>query len=274
MSEDIVRDYLNQIGKFTVMTKAQEAALGKIIQDGLANPQDPAKVKAAAKAKKEFIERNLKLVVSLAKKYPEYGQMSFMDMVQEGNLGLEHAVEKFDWSKGFKFSTYASFWIRQHISRAIDSKSSSVYLPTELASEVRRTLRENGGDTSKLSDRHLAAHYAFSPKSLSQSLTDEAEAGEFDLEAITSTHTPGPDDIVEAGTEQDIALRLLNKLTPRQQFVIKARLGLIDGTSWPYREIAGHVRPKMTEEGMRRFASIAFRKLEELGKEYAQKEAV
>ena len=136
---DSVGQYLNEIGLVPLLTAAEERELSQIIEKGvearerMANGEKGAELRradrAAAAAKDRFIRANLRLVVSIARRYPLPAGMELLDLIQEGNLGLEHAVDKFDWRKGFKFSTYATFWIRQAIGRALDQKASLVRLP-------------------------------------------------------------------------------------------------------------------------------------------------
>ncbi|HZD17746.1 MAG TPA: sigma-70 family RNA polymerase sigma factor, partial [Actinomycetota bacterium] len=131
-TSDSMRLFLNEIGRYPLLTAEEEVELAKLVEDG---DQD---------AKDRMIRSNLRLVVSIAKKYQGHG-LSLLDLVQEGILGLIRAVEKFDWRKGFKFSTYATWWIRQAISRAIDNQSRTIRLPAHLAQrelKLSRTERE------------------------------------------------------------------------------------------------------------------------------------
>ena len=136
---DSVGQYLNEIGLVPLLTAQEERDLSKIIErgaearakmeDGETGRDLGRSIREAAAAKDRFIRANLRLVVSVARRYPLPPGMELLDLIQEGNLGLEHAVDKFDWRKGFKFSTYATFWIRQAIGRALDQKASLVRLP-------------------------------------------------------------------------------------------------------------------------------------------------
>ena len=136
---DSIGIYLNDIGKVPLLTAEDERVLSRAIEKGreaaakLAAGEKTAAVKRdireAAKAKDRFIRANLRLVVSIARRYPLPQGMDLLDLIQEGNLGLEHAVDKFDWRRGFKFSTYATFWIRQAIGRALDQKASLIRIP-------------------------------------------------------------------------------------------------------------------------------------------------
>src|SRR4030095_6289110 len=144
---DSVGQYLNEIGLVPLLTADEERELSQIIERGRQARErlDAGErgrelrkaVAAAAAAKDRFIRANLRLVVSIARRYPLPPSMELLDLIQEGNLGLEHAVDKFDWRKGFKFSTYATFWIRQAIGRALDQKASLVRLPGDRSASLR-----------------------------------------------------------------------------------------------------------------------------------------
>jgi RNA polymerase nonessential primary-like sigma factor len=155
MSTDLVRVYLNTIGKTPLLTAEQEVDLSKRIEAGLYAERllvETARLSATRRreyqalaedgrgAKKAMLEANLRLVVSLAKRYTGHG-MSFLDLIQEGNLGLIRAVEKFDYAKGFKFSTYATWWIRQAITRAMADSGRTIRLPVHLAEQVNKVVR-------------------------------------------------------------------------------------------------------------------------------------
>src|SRR5215211_3168857 len=157
---DSIGLYLNDIGKVPLLTAEDERELSRIIETGreaaelLANGKRSAdlkaKVAAAADAKDRFIRSNLRLVVSIARRYPLPQGMDLLDLIQEGNLGLEHAVDKFDWRRGFKFSTYATFWIRQAIGRALDQKASLIRIPGDRSASLRAALRQASGDGETL----------------------------------------------------------------------------------------------------------------------------
>src|ERR1700761_364489 len=152
---DLLGLYLDEAGSFPLLTKADEMRLGQTIQEGQAAAEQLAsgakltarqrrelrkQVGAAADATTEFINANLRLVVSVARKY-QWSGLPLGDLIQEGNLGLIHAVEKFDWRKGFKFSTYATWWIRQAIGRAIENTAHTVRVPAHVGDEIRRARR-------------------------------------------------------------------------------------------------------------------------------------
>src|SRR6478672_11824505 len=149
---DSVGQYLNEIGAVALLNAAEERELAQIIEAGVearkrleageSSPELRRAVAKAASAKDRFIRANLRLVVSVARRYPLPPAMDLLDLIQEGNLGLEHAVDKFDWRKGFKFSTYATFWIRQAIGRALDQKASLVRIPGDRSASLRAALRQ------------------------------------------------------------------------------------------------------------------------------------
>ena len=153
---DSIGLYLNDIGKVPLLTAEDERELSRLVEAGreaaeqLANGKRSVALKnavaAAADAKDRFIRSNLRLVVSIAKRYPLPHGMDLLDLIQEGNLGLEHAVDKFDWRRGFKFSTYATFWIRQAIGRALDQKASLIRIPGDRSASLRAALRQASGD--------------------------------------------------------------------------------------------------------------------------------
>jgi RNA polymerase sigma factor (sigma-70 family) len=150
---DLLGLYLNEAGRFALLTKADEVCLGQVIEAGRAASEELAgrghglaprrtrelfeAVGAGDRARAQFINANLRLVVSVARKY-QWSALPLLDLVQEGNLGLMHAVDKFEWRKGFKFSTYATWWIRQSIGRAIENTARTVRIPAHVSDEIRR----------------------------------------------------------------------------------------------------------------------------------------
>ncbi|MEI8286930.1 MAG: sigma-70 family RNA polymerase sigma factor, partial [Actinomycetes bacterium] len=173
---DSIGLYLNDIGKVALLTAEDERELSKAIEAG----RDAAtKIEAgergaalrrdlrnAAAAKDRFIRSNLRLVVSIARRYPLPQGMDLLDLIQEGNLGLEHAVDKFDWRRGFKFSTYATFWIRQAIGRALDQKASLIRIPGDRSASLRAALRQSSGDGENLDIGNAELHRLTTPVSL------------------------------------------------------------------------------------------------------------
>ena len=173
---DAVGLYLNEIGQVSLLNAEEERELSRAIEagrlaserlaDGDQDPELDELVRVAAAAKDRFIRANLRLVVSIARRYPLPAGMDLLDLVQEGNLGLEHAVDKFDWRRGFKFSTYATFWIRQAIGRALDQKASLVRLPGDRSASLRAALRQVSGDGDELDDENARLHRLSTPVSL------------------------------------------------------------------------------------------------------------
>ena len=197
---DSVGQYLNEIGLVPLLTALEERELSQIIEQGRAAeaalddrgaspPSCAGRSRSAAAAKDRFIRANLRLVVSVARRYPLPPGMELLDLIQEGNLGLEHAVDKFDWRKGFKFSTYATFWIRQAIGRALDQKASLVRLPGDRSASLRAALRQVSGDGDELDDEHARLHRLTTPTSLDRTVGDDDGNELIDLLADAK---PGP----------------------------------------------------------------------------------
>ncbi len=261
-SADSVREYLKQIGKVALLTAEQEVTLATRIEAGLYaaerlhRAQDSTEelsprlrrdlcwiVGDGQRAKNHLLEANLRLVVSLAKRYTGRG-LPFLDLIQEGNLGLIRAVEKFDYTKGFKFSTYATWWIRQAITRAMADQARTIRIPvhaTEVINKLGRIHRELLGDLGREpTPEELASelditpdkvrelqHYAREPISLDQTIGDEgnSQLGDFieDTEAIVAI------DAVSATLLQDQLQSVLATLTEREAGIVRLRYGLTDG---------------------------------------------
>jgi RNA polymerase nonessential primary-like sigma factor len=255
---DLVRVYLNGIGKTALLTAADEVELAKRIEAGVYaahllegdDAADPARakdlrsvVRDGRRARAHLLEANLRLVVSLAKRYTGRG-MPLLDLIQEGNLGLIRAVEKFDYAKGFKFSTYATWWIRQAITRGMADQARTIRLPVHLVEQVNKLARikrdlhqtlgreatneelaeESGLPVEKISD--LLDH-SRDPVSLDMPVGSEEEAplGDFieDAEATDAEST------VISGLLHDDMRRVIATLDEREQNVIRLRYGLDDG---------------------------------------------
>src|SRR5690349_9848069 len=197
---DSVGLYLNEIGLVPLLTAMEERELSQVIERGreAATRLEAGEksrelrqaVKAAAAAKDRFIRANLRLVVSIARRYPMPPGMELLDLIQEGNLGLEHAVDKFDWRKGFKFSTYATFWIRQAIGRALDQKASLVRLPGDRSASLRAALRQVSGDGDELDEENARLYRRTTPTSLDRTIGDDDSNELIDLLADAN---PGPE---------------------------------------------------------------------------------
>jgi RNA polymerase primary sigma factor len=209
-------------------------------------------VRDAAAAKDRFIRANLRLVVSVARRYPLPPSMELLDLVQEGNLGLEHAVDKFDWRKGFKFSTYATFWIRQAIGRALDQKASLVRLPGDRSASLRAALRQVSGDGDELDDEHARLHRLTTPTSLDRTIGDDDSN---ELVDLLPDVLPGPEAEVVARSEEEAVTSLLDVLDPRARRAVEQRFGLHDGRKRSYREVGEELG--VTAEAARRLVKRA-----------------
>ena len=259
---DSVGQYLNEIGLVPLLTAQEERELSQIIEKG----RDAAarleagerrrelqrEVRQAAEAKDRFIRANLRLVVSVARRYPLPPGMELLDLIQEGNLGLEHAVDKFDWRKGFKFSTYATFWIRQAIGRALDQKAILVRLPGDRSASLRAALRQVSGDGDELDDEHARLHRLTTPTSLDRTIGDD-DCNE--LIDLLPDAKPGPEAQVMARVEEQMVTDLLSVLDPRARYAVEQRFGLHDGRKRSYREVGEELG--VTAEAARRLVKRA-----------------
>ena len=259
---DSVGQYLNEIGLVPLLTADEERELSQIIEKGR-DAQEAIEagddsvtnrraVRAAARAKDRFIRANLRLVVSVARRYPLPPSMELLDLIQEGNLGLEHAVDKFDWRKGFKFSTYATFWIRQAIGRALDQKASLVRLPGDRSASLRAALRAVSGDGDELDDEHARLHRLTTPTSLDRTIGDDDSN---ELVDLLPDAKPGPEIEVMAKAEESMVTGLLDVLDPRARYAVEQRFGLNDGRKRSYREVGEELG--VTAEAARRLVSRA-----------------
>jgi RNA polymerase primary sigma factor len=259
---DSIGMYLNEIGKVSLLDADEEKALSRAIEDGraaaerLANGERSVELRraaaAGAKAKDRFIRSNLRLVVSIARRYPLPQGMDLGDLIQEGNLGLEHAVDKFDWRRGFKFSTYATFWIRQAIGRALDQKGSLIRIPGDRAATLRSALRQAGGDAETLDAHNAELHLLTSTASLDKTIGDDGDATLGDLLADDDAT---PEDIVMAGVGTDMIDELLGSLDDRARYAVEARFGLLDGERHSFREVGASLN--VTAEAARRLVNRA-----------------
>ena len=164
--------------------------------------------------------------MSVARRYPLPPGMELLDLIQEGNLGLEHAVDKFDWRKGFKFSTYATFWIRQAIGRALDQKASLVRLPGDRSASLRAALRQVSGNGDELDEEHARLHRLTTPTSLDRTIGDDDSNELIDLIADAN---PGPEQMVMAFADSEMVTDLLSVLDERARYAVEQRFGLQDG---------------------------------------------
>jgi RNA polymerase primary sigma factor len=270
---DSVGQYLNEIGAVALLTADDEKMLSKTIErgrDARVTLEGEEKlttaerrslriaVREADAARDRFIRANLRLVVSIARRYPLPPAMELLDLIQEGNLGLEHAVEKFDWRRGFKFSTYATFWIRQSIGRALDQKASLIRLPSDRSASLRAALRHSGGDSDGLDDENAWLQRISTPTSLDKSIGDDGDSTLVDL---IGDDAPSPEDHALENDRKEMIRGLLDRLDPRAQLAVARRFGLIDGESHSYREVGEELG--VTAEAARRLVKRAVDELRE-----------
>jgi RNA polymerase primary sigma factor len=259
---DSIGMYLNEIGKVPLLNAAEERELSRAIEAGRAaaeaiergerTPELDAAVVEAAAAKDRFIRANLRLVVSIARRYPLPQGMDLLDLVQEGNLGLEHAVDKFDWRRGFKFSTYATFWIRQAIGRALDQKASLVRLPGDRAASLRAALRQSTGEGEELDAESARLHRLTTPVSLDRTVGEEGDTTLIDL---LPADQQSPEDALIGSEQTDLLEGLLGTLDTRARHAVEARFGLLDGQRRSFREVGEDLG--VTAEAARRLVNRA-----------------
>lgn len=268
-TKDSVGLYLDEIGRVPLLTGAEEIELSKSVHAGqnarirLAEAEsDDSTLNAAERrelrrtireaddAKDRFIKANLRLVVSVARKYPLPPRMEFLDLVQEGNLGLEHAVDKFDWQKGFKFSTYATFWIRQAIGRAMDQKGNLIRLPGDRGAELRAAIRAAETTDEPLEEDMEALRTLISPSSLNSPVGEEGtELGDLLASPLPDTEEVVVNAVTQAADDER-AFTLLRMLDQRQRYAVDARFGFVDGHKQSYREVGAALG--ITAEAARR----------------------
>jgi RNA polymerase nonessential primary-like sigma factor len=256
---DLVRVYLNGIGRTALLTAAQEVELAKRIEagvfaqhmlesdsddaDGASRAELQALVRDGHRAKNHLLEANLRLVVSLAKRYTGRG-MPLLDLIQEGNLGLIRAVEKFDYTKGFKFSTYATWWIRQAITRGMADQGRTIRLPVHLVEQVNKLARIKRDLHQQLGREathdELAKEVGLTPEKVSDLLDHARDPVSLDMPVGSEEDAPLGDFIedgeatdaesaVISGLLHDDLRRVLATLDDREQSVIRLRYGLDDG---------------------------------------------
>jgi RNA polymerase primary sigma factor len=265
---DSVGQYLHEIGLVPLLNAEMERELSQTIEKGREaqvrldagerKVELKRAVRDAARAKDHFIRANLRLVVSIARRYPLPPGMDLLDLIQEGNLGLEHAVDKFDWRKGFKFSTYATFWIRQAIGRALDQKASLVRLPSERSAQLRAALRAVSGDGDDLDAELANLHRLSTPTSLDRNI---GEDGEQELMDLIPDAVAGPEQLVLDALHDEMVTNLLGKLEPRARSAVEQRFGLLDGEKRSFREVGESLG--VTAEAARRIVKRAVEELRE-----------
>lgn len=268
---DSVGLYLNEIGMVPLLTAEEEIQLSQSIEAGRTalalreagerGGQLNRDIAKAAAAKDRFIRSNLRLVVSVARRYPLPSGMELLDLVQEGNLGLEHAVDKFDWRKGFKFSTYATFWIRQSIGRALDQKASLIRLPGDRSAALRAALRATSSTGENLDEENAILHRLTTPTSLDRTVGDDDSNELVDLLADSAV---GPEQTVMNSVEQQMLERVLSTLDERARAAVEQRFGLSDGRKRSYREVGEDLG--VTAEAARRLVKRAVNSVRETAK--------
>ena len=259
--DDPVRMYLREIGRIPLLTFDEELDLAKRILDG------------DEEAKQKLAESNLRLVVSIAKKYVGRG-MLFLDLIQEGNMGLIKAVEKFDYTKGFKFSTYATWWIRQAITRAIADQARTIRIPVHMVETINKLIRTSRHLLQQLgrepTPEEIAAEMeipvekvveiqkiAQDPVSLETPIgeEDDSHLGDF----IQDDDSPAPQDSAAYTMLREQLEEVMSTLTPREAKVLKLRFGLEDGKSRTLEEVGREFQ--VTRERIRQIEAKALRKL-------------
>ena len=259
--DDPVRMYLKEIGKVALLDSERELMLAQKMTEG------------DIRAKTELVEANLRLVVSIAKRYVGKG-MFFLDLIQEGNLGLMKAVEKFDYRKGYKFSTYATWWIRQAITRAIADQARTIRIPVHMVETIhkvsrvqRQLLQELGHEASAeeiAESMNMSADkvreimkIALDPVSLETPIGEEEDShlGDF----IEDVDSPAPAEAASYTLLREQLSEVLHTLTPREESVLKLRFGLDDGRTRTLEEV-GRVF-NITRERIRQIEAKALRKL-------------
>jgi RNA polymerase sigma factor (sigma-70 family) len=287
--EDLVRLYLTDIGQYALLTKDDEVRLAKAIEAGKEAVAEMAKIKTPTATKRRelrkairegevaeraFVQSNLRLVVSIAKKYQASG-LPLLDLIQEGNLGLMHAVEKFDWRKGFKFSTYATWWIRQAITRGIANTGRTIRLPVHAGDTLARlqkarsrlelkfgrtaTLAELAKEVEMPEDKVTEAlRFAAEPLSLSEPLREDGDAELGDVVEDRSAESPF-ETAATALLPEEIQ-RLLAPLDEREREILRLRFGLGgSGEGRTLEEVGEHFN--LTRERIRQIEARAMSKL-------------
>lgn len=261
MIDDPVKMYLKEIGRVPLLSAEREAELSKRMAEG------------DERAKQELVEANLRLVVSIAKKYVGKG-LFFLDLIQEGNLGLMKAVSKFDYTKGYKFSTYATWWIRQAITRAIADQARTIRIPVHMVETIhkytkrsREMLQELGREVTP---EEMAKELNMSPDKIREIIKvaqdpisletpvgeeEDSHIGDF----IEDRESPAPADAASYALLREQLSEVLHTLTPREEHVLKLRFGLEDGRARTLEEVGQKFN--ITRERIRQIEAKALRKL-------------
>jgi RNA polymerase sigma factor (sigma-70 family) len=286
--EDLVRLYLTDIGQYPLLTKDDEVRLAQQIEGGNAAREQMLRAKSLTPAKKRelrrcarhgdeaqrtFVQSNLRLVVSIAKKYQASG-LPLLDLIQEGNLGLMHAVEKFDWRKGFKFSTYATWWIRQAITRGIANTGRTIRLPVHAGDTLARlqkarsrlelklgrpaTLSELAAEVEMPEDKVTEAlRFAAEPLSLSEPLREDGDAELGDI--VEDRSAESPFEVAATALLPAEIEKLLAPLDERERQILALRFGLDRGEPRTLEEVGEYFN--LTRERIRQIEARAMSKL-------------
>ena len=260
VTPDTLQLVLNEIGRHRLLTPAEEIELAKRIEKGDLDAKD------------RMINANLRLVVSIAKKY-QGSELTLLDLIQEGILGLIRAVEKFDWRRGYRFSTYATWWIRQAVERGMDAKARTIKLPINLVRTQRKVARAENALSLKLdrapTDAEIAAEAGITTDELS-AMRDAARTvtsldrplGEEDDAAfgdLLPSEAPAPEDVVHISLREEMLRRALEELPDRERTVVELRYGIDGGEPTPLREIGRQLG--ITPERVRQIESKALGRL-------------
>jgi RNA polymerase sigma factor (sigma-70 family) len=288
--EDLVRLYLKEVGRHALLTKGDEVRLAQAMEAGRAArdrvgasvDEDRAlstteqrelrhQAQVGKDATEEFLKANLRLVISIAKKYRASG-VPLLDLIQDGNLGLMQAVEKFDWRRGFKFSTSASWWIRQAIIRGIANAGRTIRLPVHISDRLLRLERANGQLEATLGRSPTRAElatevglsqakvvqalgYAAEPLSLSDPLGEDGELGDF----VEDHSVPSPVEGAEAALLAQETTKLLGSLSEREREILRMRFGLDRGKPRTLKQVGQHLH--LSHERIRQIEVEAMSKL-------------
>ena len=297
--QDLVRLYLDGIGQYPLLTQEEEVRLAKAVEEGReaasrlaagTEGMDPAEVTRLRRVQQEgdrafeqFVNANLRLVVSIAKRFQ--GDLPMLDLVQEGNIGLMHAVEKFDWRRGYKFSTYATWWIRQSIGRGIDNTARTVRLPIHTGDQVRRVLRARSALEGSLGRSPTAAELAeytglndvevesllkliLEPVSQASPIGSDGDTELADV--MADDVSPTPFEAVAQGMLGDEVEKLMGRLGERERRILSLRFGLDRGEPRTLDEVGTEMN--LTRERIRQIERAALAKLRSRAAEEAARD--
>jgi RNA polymerase nonessential primary-like sigma factor len=286
VSADLVRAYLNGIGRTRLLTAVEEVTLSKRIEAGLYAEEKLAEagedlapllqiiIAEGRSAKNHLLEANLRLVVSIAKRYTGRG-MAFLDLIQEGNLGLIRAVEKFDYTKGYKFSTYATWWIRQAITRAMADQARTIRIPVHMVEQVNRMVRARRDLSASLGREPSVAEIAVAmavpefqvielisydrePVSLDQAVGEDGESALGDFVAAVDPNAEPGSTAAQGELRSEVEI-VLATLSERESAVIRLRFGLDDGRQRTLDEVGREFG--LSRERIRQIEKVTMSKL-------------